>query len=118
VLVGIRANYIDWAKREFLVNVLTGEVDARGRGARAESQDALYRYFFDVLGMEAVRCTVFAHNAAILKVIDEGGWELTDTTYKPAVGGGAPIELRSFRLKRETWARKAGEKATRGRREA
>jgi hypothetical protein len=101
-----------------LANVLTGEVDARGRGARAETQEVMYRYYFDVLGMEAACCTVFAHNAAILKVTNGGGWELTDTTYKPAAGGGAPIELRSFRLQRETWARKAGEKSAQGRREA
>jgi len=63
---------------------------------------------------EAACCSVFAHNEAIMKVVREGGWQLTGTTYKDAAGGGGPLELRSFRLSRETWARKSGEKAARG----
>jgi RimJ/RimL family protein N-acetyltransferase len=110
-LVGIRALTIDWQQREFLVNVLVGEVAARGHGARAETQGVLYRHFFDVLGMQAARCTVLAHNAPILRVMDKGGWDLVGTTFKAAVDGGAPLEVRSYRLTRETWARKAGETA-------
>lgn len=114
-LVGIRALYVDWAKREFVVNVLVGEVAARGQGARQETSDATYRYFFEVVGMNAATCTVLGHNAPILKVMNENGWQLTDTAYRADTGGGAPVEVRSFRLTRETWARKAGEKAARSR---
>lgn len=114
-LVGIRALYIDWAKREFVVNVLVGEVAARGKGAREETSEATYRYFFDVVGLNAATCTVLGHNAPILKVMNENGWQLTGTTYRADTGGGAPVEVRSFRLTRETWARKAGEKAGRSR---
>lgn len=112
-LVGIRALIIDWPTREFLVNVLVGEVAARGQGAREETREVLYQYFFETLGLNAARCTVLAHNAPILRVMDKGGWELIDTTYRGAVGGGAPLEVRSYRLTRDTWARKAGEKAAR-----
>lgn len=112
-LVGIRALIIDWPKREFLVNVLVGEVAARGQGAREETREVLYRHFFETLGLNTARCTVLAHNAPILRVMDKGGWELIDTIYRAAVGGGAPLEVRTYRLTRETWARKAGEKAAR-----
>ncbi|MBI1214040.1 MAG: GNAT family N-acetyltransferase [Alphaproteobacteria bacterium] len=112
-LVGIRDLRIDWQRREFLVNVLVGEVAARGKGAREETREVLYRHFFEALGLQTARCTVLAHNAPILRVMDKGGWELTDTNYKAAAGGGAPLEIRSYRLSRETWARKAREKAAR-----
>jgi RimJ/RimL family protein N-acetyltransferase len=112
-LVGIRALYIDWARLDFVVNVLVGEVAARGQGAREETREVLYQHFFEVLGMQSARCTVLAHNAPILKVMDKEGWQLVDTTYRPSVGGGPQLELRSFRLTRDIWARKAGEKAAR-----
>jgi RimJ/RimL family protein N-acetyltransferase len=112
-LVGIRALYVDWGRRSFVVNVLVGEVAARGKGAREETGEVMYRYFFEVLGMQAAVCTVLAHNAPILKVMSDNGWKLTDTTYKAATAGGAPVEVRSYRLSRETWARKAVEKAAR-----
>ena len=114
-LVGIRALYVDWQRKEFIVNVLVGEVAARGKGAREETREVLYRHFFEVVGLQAASCTVLAHNAAILKVMSNGGWELTDTIYKAAADGGAPLEMRAFRLTRETWARKAGEKTARSR---
>ena len=113
LLVGIRALYVDWTKREFVVNVLVGEVNARGKGAREETSEATYRYFFDLVGLEAATCTVLGHNAPILKVMHNNGWQLTGSTYRADTSGGAPIEVRSFRLSRETWARKAGEKAAR-----
>ena len=117
-LVGIRALIIDWQRREFVVNVLVGEVTARGQGAREETRKVLYRHFFEVLGMNAARCMVLAHNAPILRVMEKGGWELVDTNYKAAVGGGAPLEVRTYRLTRETWAAgdaggRVGEKAAR-----
>jgi [ribosomal protein S5]-alanine N-acetyltransferase len=103
-LIGIRAIYIDWPSKEFVVNVLVGETQSRGKGARAETADALYDHFFATLGMTAARCTVLAHNAAVLKVMDARGWQLTGTSSKPAIDGGAPLELRNYRLARETWA--------------
>jgi RimJ/RimL family protein N-acetyltransferase len=114
-LIGIRAVYVDWARKEFVVNVLVGEVAARGKGAREETREVMYRHFFDVLGMQAARCTVLAHNAPILKVMNDGGWELTDTTFKADIAGGRPLELRHYRLSRAMWARKDGEKAARSR---
>jgi hypothetical protein len=109
--VGIWAFYVDWIHREFMVNVLVGEVDARGRGAREETRPTLYRFFFETLGMEAARCTVLAHNVPTLRVMDRDGWMLTDTQYKASAAGGAPLEVRGYRLSRDTWARKTGEKA-------
>jgi hypothetical protein len=96
-----------------LVNVLVGEIDARGRGAREETRPPLYHHFFETLGMVAARCTVLAHNVPTLRVMERDGWLLIDTQYKASATGGAPLEVRSYRLTHETWARKPGEKAAR-----
>ena len=105
-LVGFWAVFINWTLKEFTVNVLVGEVQARGKGAREETRDVMYPYFFEVLEMKAARCSVLAHNAPTLKVMQRDGWELTGISFKAPVDGGVPFELRDYRLPRETWARK------------
>jgi len=100
-LIGIRAIYVDWQRKEFVVNVLVGETAARGKGARTETRDVIYNYLFEELGLETARCTILAHNTDVLRIMDENGWQHIDTSYKPSVSGGAPVELRHFSLSRE-----------------
>ena len=107
-LVGIWAVSINWTLKEFTVNVLIGEVQARGKGAREETREVMYPYFFEVLEMKAARCSVLAHNTPTLRVMQADEWELTGISFKAAVEGGMPIELRDYRLPRETWARNFG----------
>jgi Acetyltransferase (GNAT) domain len=107
-LVGIRAVYIDAARKEFLVNVLIGETGDRNRGARAETRTVMYRYFFDEVGLEAARCTVVAGNAPIMKVMSDNGWLLTRTESRPAAAGEGSIELHHFRLPRDVWRSQEG----------
>lgn len=103
MLVGFWALHIDRKLKEFQVNVLVGETDARRKGAREETRDPLYRHFFNVLGMKAARCSVAAHNASTLRVMQKFGWELTGISHKPAADGSYPVELRHFRLPRAQW---------------
>ncbi len=110
-LVGIRALYIDPKRREFLVNVLVGEREARNKGARAESSDVMYRYFFEELELTAAHCSVLATNDTILRVMDRNGWIHERTDRKPAVSGEGFVELRYFRLPRDVWRRKEAENA-------
>jgi RimJ/RimL family protein N-acetyltransferase len=107
-LIGIRALYVDWPRKEFVVNVLVGEVQARGKGARGETRAVMYKYFFETLGLNAARCSVVAHNEPMLKVMRNGGWELTGTSYKPSASGAEPLEVLSYRLSREVWASRSG----------
>lgn len=100
-LIGIRAIYVDWQRKEFVVNVLVGETAARGKGARTETRDVIYNYLFEELRLETARCSILAHNTDVLRIMDENGWQHIDTSYKPSASGGAPVELRHFSLSRE-----------------
>lgn len=108
-LIGIRAVHIDWQYKEFLINILVGDTAARGKGARAETRDALYKYLFEDLELETARCSVLAHNADVLRIMDENGWQHIHTWHKPSAAGGAFVEVRDFSLSRD--ANRRGEEA-------
>jgi RimJ/RimL family protein N-acetyltransferase len=109
-LTGIRSIYIDPQRREFLVNVLVGESEARNKGARTESRDVMYRYFFEEMDLNAAYCTVLATNELVLRVMDRNGWILERTIHKPAVDGQGTVEIREFRLPRDVWKHKEAER--------
>jgi RimJ/RimL family protein N-acetyltransferase len=110
LLVGVRALYVNHQRKEFLVNVLIGESQARGKGARTESSEAMYRFFFTEMGMHAALCTVLSTNDAILRVMDRNGWVQVRSDLKPAANGQGFVEIREFRLSREAWKRHEGER--------
>ena len=103
LLVGIRAIYINPKIQEFLVNVLVGETEARNKGARTESRDVMYRYFFEELDLQAARCSVVSTNEPIMRIMEVNGWVRTRTEHKPAATGEGFVELHDFRLTREVW---------------
>jgi RimJ/RimL family protein N-acetyltransferase len=105
-LIGIRANYIDWKLREFLINVLVGESDSRNKGARSETRTVMYRYFFEELGLDAARCSVVSTNTAMLDVTKRNGWIHDRISRKAAADGNGVVELHHFRLPREVWKKK------------
>lgn len=110
-LIGIRAIYIDPQHAEFLVNVLVGESEARNKGARTETRDVIYRYFFETLDLQSARCTVLATNTPVLRIMDRAGWVQEHTDHKPATDGAGFVEIRSFRLTRAVWKQRDLEKA-------
>jgi hypothetical protein len=91
--------------------VLVGAKHARGKGARSETSDVIYRYFFEGLGLQSASCAVVATNETILRVMDHDGWVYERTTSKPAASGRGYVELRHFRLTRDTWQRLESERA-------
>ncbi|MEQ1755416.1 MAG: GNAT family protein [Micropepsaceae bacterium] len=101
--VGVWAVYIDWPKSEFLVNVLVGLRDERGKGARKETSDLINRYFFEDLGLLNQHCFAVASNHAIIGVLQAKSWTLVGREMKPAASGAGNIELLHFQLTREAW---------------
>jgi RimJ/RimL family protein N-acetyltransferase len=102
-MIGFWEVYVDWTYGEFLINVLIGE---RGRGsldAREETQWALHAYFFDTLGLEAMRCSVVATNSLIVQVLSGYGAVHEHTARKPSAHGHDPVEIFFFRLTRTQW---------------
>ncbi len=109
-LVGIRSIYVNFETKEFLDNILIGEVDARGKRARTESTDAILPYFFEDLGLESSLCTILADNTHMLELVARKGWVQERSEMKASAAGGM-TEVRVFRLTRETWRRKMRERA-------
>ena len=108
-LIGIRSIYVDWKRREFLVNVLVGESEARNKGARGETRTVMYRYFFEELGLDAARCSVVSTNAPMLAVMTRNGWRHEHISRKPNANGEGTVELHHFRLTRDAWRQKEHE---------
>ena len=102
-LVGIRAVYVDPRRGEFLVNVLIGESDARGRGARTQSRDVVYRYFFEDMDLHAARANVLATNETVLAGMAKRGWIHEHTSRNAKADGQGVVDLHHFRLARDTW---------------
>ena len=100
-LIGIRAIYIDWPHREFMVNILIGQVGQRSKGAMRETRDALYHMLFEDWGLEVVRATVLASNTFVNTYMQAEGWTLMRTIRKPATGGGEIIEVHEYQMTRD-----------------
>ncbi|MBI1211079.1 MAG: hypothetical protein GC190_06415 [Alphaproteobacteria bacterium] len=110
LLIGIRAVMIDAEQDEFLVNILVGETGARNKGARSETRDVMYRYFFEEMDLASARCSVLGTNQQILKVMDRNGWVHEHSSYKPAANREAFVELRHYRLTRDEWRRREAQR--------
>jgi RimJ/RimL family protein N-acetyltransferase len=110
-LVGIRSLHVDPVRKEFLVNLLVGEADARGKGANRETRHAMYDFMFNKLGMIAGRCSVLAQNTGMIETIRKNGWIHEHTSRKPAADGNGFVELLHFRLLRETYVATQAERA-------
>jgi len=102
-LVGMRAVMINHQLKEYLVNVLIGEADARGKGARHETRFAMHNFMFEELGMEAAVCSVLDENVEMIRTIEKNGWVLQRMSRKAKASGAGQVALRDYRLTRETW---------------
>lgn len=106
-LVGIRAVYVDPKQSAFLVNVLVGDKNARGKGARRQSRAAVYRYFFEVMNLATAHATVVAHNAIVLAGMAKRGWIEDGVEHRVNASGPGHVEIHKFRLPRDVWQRLA-----------
>jgi Acetyltransferase (GNAT) domain len=104
-MIGFWEVYVDWRRREFLINVLIGERGRASLDAREETQWALHEYFFDTLGLEAMRCSVVSTNSLIVRVLTDYGVVHEHTSTKAPAGGGSPVQIMHFRLTKTQWPR-------------
>jgi len=100
--LGLWAIYVDWDRREFLVNVLVGE---RGYepGPRHETQRRLMEIFFEEFDLEAVRFAILAKNERLQGRINDVGINSDHTSYKPSVANPAFEEINHYSITREVW---------------
>jgi RimJ/RimL family protein N-acetyltransferase len=112
-LLGLWAVHIDWEESEFQLSVLIGERTPTAVNARAETQRELLKYFFETRGLATLRCTVLAANDAIgAKVFAAAGIEPEHVSYKPGATKEEFVELRHYRVARDTWRALAARAAT------
>jgi RimJ/RimL family protein N-acetyltransferase len=97
-MIGFWEVYVDWNHREFLINVMIGERGRASLDAREETQWALHAYFFDTLGLEAMRCSAVATNTIVIRALLKHDVVHEHTSKKAAVDGRAPVEIWHFRL--------------------
>ena len=102
-LVGFWSIYVDPERKEFLFNVLIGSSDDRDRGAQKETSDLIYAHFFDVLGMDAVLCTVAGQNEQMIAYLKRRRWTQTGVSQRPSANGDRLIDIHHFRLSKEDW---------------
>lgn len=100
-LIGIRAIYIDWHHREFMVNILIGQVGQRSNGAMRETRDALYHVLFEDWGLELVRASVLASNTFVNTYMQAEGWTIINKSLKRAAGSGDMIEVLEYQMTRD-----------------
>jgi RimJ/RimL family protein N-acetyltransferase len=102
-IIGMRVVYIEPVKREYVVNMLIGEPDARGKGARKETRFAMHNFMFEELDLNAACCTVVGENAEMIAVLAANGWQYEETHTKPRANGIGFVDIRHYRLTREAW---------------
>lgn len=102
-MIGFWEVYVDWKYREFLINVLIGERGRVSLEAREETQWALHAYFFETLGLDAMRCSVVATNSLLVRVLLEHGVVHEHTSRKASAHGQESVEIKHFRLTKEGW---------------
>jgi hypothetical protein len=101
--IGFWAIYVDTKLREFVLNVVVGDMGARAKGAQNDTCDLIYEHFFERLNMAAVRCSVSARNEKMIDHLVRRRWTHVGATTKPAVDGGPPLVIHAFRLTKEAW---------------
>ena len=106
-MIGFNAVYVDWAHREYMINTLIGESDARHKGARSETRLPIHAYFLEELGLESSVCTVVEGHPS-LALMESWGWRTEHRSEKASASGGAPIGILHMRLTKSAWRRANG----------
>lgn len=101
--VGFWSIYVNDASKEFLLNVLVGSTNDRHKGALKETRYLIYEHFFDVLGMNGVRCSVAGTNAQMIAFLNQNRWSHEGVVRKPASDGAGSVDIHHFRMSRDVW---------------
>ena len=99
-LQGLWAVYIDWERKEFLVNVLLAEKFESEVGGVEETGRPIYALLFDEHGMETLSFNVLASNDKVRKRIKREPERVTRTASPDGSGSDA---IHHFRITREQY---------------
>lgn len=105
LLVCMASCYVDWARSDYLINVIIGEAGYRNRGVMTELTPPFRDYFFDALDLQASSATALATNKVVRQFLLNTGWTEVYVE-KSAVrrhSDGAFIDLHHYKLTREAW---------------
>lgn len=102
-LLGIWAVYVDWAQREFQLNIVIGERGPGVKGLRFETQRPLVRILFDDLDLLTARASVLARNETIEHRFEANHVAPEHTSHKPSVYEAAPEEVHHYSVTRDQW---------------
>ena len=97
---GLWAVYIDWERKEFLVNVLLAEKFESEVGGVEETGRPIYALLFDEHGMETLSFNVLASNDKVRKRIKREPERVTRTASPDGSGSDA---IHHFRISREQY---------------
>ena len=97
---GLWAVYIDWERKEFLVNVLLAEKFESEVGGVEETGRPIYALLFDEHGMETLSFNVLASNDKVRKRIKREPERVTRTASPDGSGSDA---IHHFRITREQY---------------
>jgi len=100
-LQGMWAVYIDWMRKEFLVNVLLAEKFESDVGGMEETGRPIYALMFDEHGMQTLRFSVLASNEKVRSRISREPDQVSGTT-RPD-GSGPADAIHHFRITREQY---------------
>jgi len=99
-LQGLWAVYVDWERKEFLVNVLLAEKFESEVGGMEETGRPIYALMFDEHGMESLRFSVLASNKRVRERITREPEHVTRTSTPDGSGADA---IHHFRVSRERY---------------
>lgn len=99
-LQGMWAVYIDWGRKEFLVNVLLAEKFESEVGGMEETGRPIYALMFDEHGMETLRFSVLASNENVRNRISREPDQISGTTRPDGSGADA---IHHFQVTRERY---------------
>ncbi len=91
-------------RRRIAPQVLIGESEWRNVGALNEVANAVGTYFFETFGLEAIVASVPAHNAFMIKYLEDREWHLVRSL--PGQGrsrAGAPTDILVYEFPRALW---------------
>lgn len=98
-LVGMWTVYVDWSKREFLLNVLLAERVPGAQGGLRETGRPLYAIMFVDLGMETLIYNVMANNEEMIGRLPSTPARVAEV---PSVNGGTG-QVQMYRVSREEY---------------
>lgn len=103
--IGIFTVDINYARGQFLVNLLIGEPEYRNKNVTSSLTMPFREYFFETLGLNVSLASVLARNTPIIHYLLKNGWKLDQTVKGGAKSNadGTMLDVCLFSLSRDAW---------------